>query len=419
MALPTTITALAGLVAVATLAPLSAQNLIGYGTGGGLVPTVQEYDFANCQFGPRCAPAGFPAPFAADAGGTAYDPIHSGVWISDGRMIARVAADSCDYQCRPTPYPGSVTNAYVTGLAFRESRGQLFILDSVGQLTVVVERNCQLSVVSRCRIASSFPTVAHWGGLAVDEVTGQVLVTATLASGAQHLLLLDAANPCRMICSVRIRNCLNSPPLGTILGLAHDPCDGRVYFTDGVAMVSAHLGRTGGNCVLAGYRCCNAGITLSRFHGLCIRPKGVTSHGRSCTNGTCPTCPSMEQVVVGDTSLGNPGLRFRLINAPRNANAFLALGAGSCTNGGPTLWPLCGPILVPSMPIPPIIVGPFPTGVAGTAPCDGVATVPVPVPLDPALCGDRFSTQFILLCRRTLGFGTGLSNCISFQITGT
>ncbi len=128
----------------------------------------------------------------------------------------------------------------------------------------------------------------------------------------------------------------------------------------------------------------------------------------------------MTQTLVGDPSIGNPNLRFVLEHAPSRSRAFLVLNRGSCLAPGVLVPGFCGPIRVPLRPLPPIVVGPFLTG-GGLAPCDGRAVVELSVPLDLALCGDDFATQFIVLCGpdSTGQFGTGLSNCRQWVITGT
>ena len=64
---------------------------------------------------------------------------------------------------------------------------------------------------------------------------------------------------------------------------------------------------------------------------------------------------------------------------------------------------------------PPIVIS-LATG--GTGGCTGTLQIPLPIPLDPALCGGTLSSQCFGLCPQA-PFGTFVSNCLSWQVTGS
>lgn len=411
---------LSSLATLAATAPALAQSrLIALTRGVG--PSVVQYERSQCRLVDRCAPLGLPAPTTREAGGTAYDPRTGGVWISDGTVLAKVDPDTCRYQCPPIQAPVTA-GSVVTGLAMQESHNRLFIVDSAGVMTTAFVRDC-VTVLSRCRISVSLPQDHWFSGLAVDEARGLVLYSASNFAGtsvSQAIYVARADDPCNPVCATRMAPCPNSTvALGAITGLAFDPCTSTLIATDGAQFVAADFSFGPSGCIANNYRCCGAPVgTIAGNIGLCLRPGGITQHGRACTNGACGLCPGMTQRVVGDPSIGNAEWRFVLENAPPHARAFWALNRGSCQFPGLGVPGFCGPIHVPLAPLPPIVVGPFPTG-GGLAPCDGSATVSVPVPLDTSLCGDDFASQFLLLCFSPTGAGTGLSTCAEFVVGGT
>ena len=105
------------------------------------------------------------------------------------------------------------------------------------------------------------------------------------------------------------------------------------------------------------------------------------------------------------------------MNAPANANAWLVFNAGSCNTAGPSFF-FCGDILVPlGAASPPIVIGPFTTG--GSVGCTGSATLGLSIPVDPALCGQGFASQWIGICPAGGPLSNFVSNCLSWTITGS
>ncbi len=122
----------------------------------------------------------------------------------------------------------------------------------------------------------------------------------------------------------------------------------------------------------------------------------------------------MTHFTGGDPAIGNGSFTLNLLNAPARARVALWVNAGPCRPLGIRVSPFCGAVHVPISP-PPIIVN---LGTGGTSGCTGTLQVPLPIPLDPALCGGTLSSQCFGLCPQT-PFGTFVSNCSSWRVTGT
>lgn len=420
--------ALSFLLASALLPSLALAQSGLIGLTGGSVPTVMHIDPNNCALGPRCAVVNLPAVTTRFAGGTAYDPEHRAVWISNGTHLARVDADSCRIQCGPfLALIGPILpNTFVTGLAYRASLRRLYVVDSLRRLTIFDVDGCDLTLVDRCTLNIGLPNSFIIGGLAVDEVSGRLFYSASdfavpSISQSEVVFIAEQDVPCDPICAVRLSDCSGLGILGPVTGLAFDSCSHRLYATNGGEIVSARLlFAADGSCSLGAIRCCLPTIIDSRLVGLSVRPSApIVSLGRFCNNGACPNCVGMEHVISSDPTIGNPGLHFDLRRAPDDSLAFLIINQGSCRFPGVTIPPFCGPILVDLVRTPPIIRGAVLTGNPGLNNCDGFARFSFAVPMSPALCGQEFASQYVVVCLRGLNLGTAVSNCQSFVISGS
>ena len=75
--------------------------------------------------------------------------------------------------------------------------------------------------------------------------------------------------------------------------------------------------------------------------------------------------------------------------------------------------PLCGPIYTPA------VLGTLgPAVVAGGGICNGTASFPLPLPANPAFAGMVLGAQSIVVCPGPAGFGSAVSNCLSFELQG-
>ncbi len=392
---------------------VSGSRLIGLTS---TTPLIVRQDPATCSKS-FCAPAGFPSAAARFAGGTAYDARTRGVWISDGTEIAKVAVDDsfarCGYQCKPFPVPSGTAAAVVTGLAFDDIRGRLWVSMSTNDILVFDVHGCALRLVRRCAFpVASGHTVT---GLATDDV-GELLFVATSAwmgpsltpGGIVYASKMSSA--CQPFCKHQVRVCQNSP-LKPLTGLGYDACRDLLWVTDGDKVSGLKFDIP--NCVLVEKKCCRMSLVTEGYVGLCVMPGRERSAGRSCTNGSCPTCPQLRHVLNGDPVLGNPEFALDLVDAPARARAWLVFNAGPCQPNGPLILPFCGPIMVPFQPLPPIVPAGVSTG--GNTGCTGTASIPLPVGVDPALCGVEFSSQYIGLCTQPI-LGTFVSNCLTWTV---
>lgn len=411
--------------------PAQAQ-LAGLTQGDALVgantPAIVHIDTANCSLGPRCSLGSVLAAPTKYAGGTAYDPENRALWVSNGTHLARVSVNGCRVQCGPfvAPLGPILPNTVVTGLAYRKSLRRLYMVDSARRLTVMQVDDCQLSLVERCDLNINLPNNFFVSGLAVDELTGRILYsasdfTAPSISPSELVFIAEESAPCDPQWTVRLSDCSGLGILGPVTGLAFDPCGSIIHATNGREIVSAELIFTpDGACRLGAISCCLPAAPDLKLVGLALIPeREISSLGHSCTNGVCPDCAVMTHSIASDPVIGNQGLRFRLNRAPDDSIAFLVINEGGCNLPGLTVPPFCGPFLVDLLRTPPLIRGGFLTGNIGKNECDGSVDVPLPVPLNPSLCGQEFGSQFLVICLRNLSIGTGLSNCQNWVISGS
>jgi hypothetical protein len=111
--------------------------------------------------------------------------------------------------------------------------------------------------------------------------------------------------------------------------------------------------------------------------------------------------------AAGDAALGNVAFGYRLTGAQPGITAFCFANVGPCTPGVPIF---CGLFHVPLVP-PPINLGAMVT--VGAA-CASTAFQPLPIPVNPAICGTDISAQDVIICP---GFGIGLTNAVCVRIT--
>ena len=108
---------------------------------------------------------------------------------------------------------------------------------------------------------------------------------------------------------------------------------------------------------------------------------------------------------------------FAVDGAKPGQPIWLILGGGPCAVG-PTVYPLCGPLLIGLDIGRPLVAGPFwPVG-DGTDGCTGRVRVPLSVPMS-HLCVTELSSQFIQLCLGPYGLGTAAINCVTSRLGGT
>lgn len=402
------------LVAAHVLPAQSPPNLIGLGRN---VPRIHQHDHLACAPLPGCfAPGMPPAPPLPYAGGTAWDPTRSRVWVSSGFALAAYDMNGCAVACPPAPCPTSSPNAVCTGLAFVESLNQLWVLDSFGVL-VQCAAGCPPTPVAQCTTGLAMPAVGVWPtGVAVDEGNRLVFYSTTdFATGQSWLHVATMANPCTILQTERVRPC--SPTSGpfSVTGLAVDWCRRSLWLTDGNSTMPVSYSLPPGPLVFSFGNCCNwaIGPVADPLIGLDVRPGGATQLGAPCSSGACAPCP-MTHTLRNDPNLGNASFALGLDNAPSGALSWCAIGLGPCMAPGTALPPLCGPIHLPMIAG---TIGATPTGPGG--PCGGSATYPLPLPPLPSLCGTVLSSQCIVLCTAPGAFGFAMSPCLTFRLQGS
>jgi hypothetical protein len=380
-----------------------------------IVPHLRHLDHGSCTQTNQCV---VPMPsvmvYPRWAGGTAWDPVTSGAWVTDGKQLAKVS-DGCNLQCQPRPVQSVLPNAYMTGLEVAEGRNQLVILDSLGYLHFY-SNTCPPVFQSMCNTGLvPAPAERYTSGLAIDEGLGLVFVAyCDFTTNTNSIAVADWQNPCTILCQFAPPPC---PSLfEAITGLAVDWGRRILYATDGngtMAMEYTPYSPVVGCVSIVNWTCCPGGFTPDHLVGLAVRPARETSLGQPCGNGACPQCPNMHS-LGNDSNLGNAQFHLRLDHAPVGSLAWCLVGAAPCSTPGTLVPPLCGPIFAQ-----PLLgtLGPNPVFGAG-GPCTGSTRFALPLPLDASLAGWTMSSQCVAICSGGIGFGTAVSNCISFTLQG-
>ena len=313
----------------------------------------------------------------------------------------------------PRRLPNLAVGEYVSGLAVDESRGELWVLTSIGDIARYTDA-CPPVLIGRCNLGVIVGPNRAPAGLALDEANNLVFVAySNWNTGQSDILVSRQATPCQTIQTLRAL-CFTGVP-APITGLAMDSCNDRLVLTSGLQVIEMTLiivpGPTGPLARLVPGPCCTI-PGADPLIGLAVRPGVATSSGVGCSNGSCLPCAN-EHVLRNDPMVGNPAFQLRLRNVPEGSLAYLAVSPGPCAPT-PPFGPLCGPVGV--NPALSTILGFELTG--GTVGCAGSANFNIPIPNDPALCGRVFSSQGFVLCPAGAG-GLAQTNCLSWEIRGS
>ena len=403
---------LAALCVTAAAAAQTQPRLIGITRAA---PALRQHDHSSCAPIGQCNLPGMPNALGLPgyAGGTGWDPVRPGAWVSNGLMLAKYN-EQCQPQCPPMPIPTLAANAFITGIEVVVGLNQIWMIDSTGILHRYTNA-CPPQPLGSCNTGLGQTAIGNvTTGLAVDEGAGFLFISYPMFPvGGNMIAVIPMGAMCQVSQQFAVPPCA-ALAMGPITGLACDWGNQRLYATDGATTTA--IGYLPGAAMVAvlGANCCPPIAVLDPMIGLAIRPGGATSTGQPCANGPCPPCP-MDHTLRNDPLLGNAQFRLGLDNAQQNAFAFCLLGVGPCLNFGPTIAPLCGPILtVPYLGAlgANITMGP-PTA------CGGTTTFDLALPVAPALAGQVFSSQCLTVCLNTGGFfGTGMSNCLSWRLQG-
>lgn len=373
----------------------------------------------GCKAARTMCPSRLLMPSEPHAGATAYDPRTQAVWVSDGRVLQRVALAGCREACA-TKLPLRDPKAVVTGLAISDAARLMWHLESrPGYFGFVLYdlRKCPPAPL-RGGCSGTLAPLTRSAALAHDEPRGLLYYTEStpaLVGWANAVVVARPGAPCKAICRIPLGFCNTArDPLFLVTGLAYDACSRVLYATDGQSTVTLRMDDPL-RCRVTRLGCCKK-QTRDRFAGLAVVP-GWRSRavGKSCTGSGCRSCPGMRAGLAGgDPSLGNGDFAATLSGAPDGGQAFFVLGAGTC-GAGVTLPILCGKIY-PRLSPQPAVLGPFPLG-GGTG-CSGAARAALPIPVDPSLCGAALCAQWAVLCGAPPR-GLGLSGAVEFTVAGT
>ncbi|MFO1076168.1 MAG: hypothetical protein U1E73_00415 [Planctomycetota bacterium] len=409
------VTALAALAAAAvSLAAQTQDHLVGITR---VFTNLRQVDHWNCAPLGSC-PVPLPAAviLAPAAGGTAWDPVRPGAWVTTGTVLAKVD-DTCNAGCGAMPIPGLAANTFVTGLEVVQSLDELWAIDALGDLHSFTN-TCPPNPINVCNTGLvPAPAGVSTSGLAVDEGDGAVFYAyCNFTTGQSRIAVARLQNPCQILCQVPVQAPCTAA-FGAITGLACDWGNHVLYATDGTSTLAIRYAFTGALCVqFLNIDCCTPPVAvLDPMIGLAIRPGGATSHGTSCNNGACPNCPMIHS-LGNDPVLGNAHFRLVLEGAPVPSLAWCLIGVGPCQVPGLSVPPLCGP--VHTLPLLGTL-GPNPPVGAVTNPCSGMTSYAFPLPPWPSLVGWTISSQCVSLCATSSAIGTAMSNCLSFTFQGS
>lgn len=376
-------------------------------------PALLRYDHPNCQVQNAC-PVPLPSTGAVPqaAGGTGWDPVRSGAWVTNGSRLMLVD-DDCNVLCQPVPIPAIGVNQFATGVDVVESQGRILVIDNLGRLHTF-SNACPPVAGSVCATGLGPQNGFSTTGIAADEGRGLVFVSyANFTTGQSRIAVLPLANPCQVICTLPVQAPC-TVAFHAITGLACDWGNRILYATDGRNTLAIDY-LAGAACVqFTGIDCCTPPvIAIDPLVGLAVRPGRATSTGQGCGNGACQNCP-MRHSLANDPALGNAQFRLRLDQAPVGSLSWCIFGTAPCTPPGVSVPGLCGPIFTPQ----PLLGILGPNVVPGGLPCSGSTTFSFPLPAWPSLAGWTISSQCVNLCTAAAGPGTAVSNCISYTFQG-
>lgn len=358
----------------------------------------------------RCTLPGFAVPPTQPwAGGAAYDPILDAVWISDGTSLAAVDHATCSLVCGPMSWPLPQPGAVIVGLEVVESLGEVWILDSAGDLHRA-RHGCPPLLLSTCSTGLRQTAGRACGGLAVDEVQGFVFYTySNWTTQSTQVFIAPISAPCLpMLPPLNMINCPTDPPLRAVTGLAVDGCAHHLFFTDGaVSVVMGYLISP----FWWGAQPCGVRAILpgpnDPFIGLAVRSRAATSLGTACASTGCAPCPLVHR-LANAPNFGNPAFALAIDGVPAGGFAWCLVGVYACSGPGLFLPPLCGPLTT----------GPL-LGVLGpvfTGPGSGCNQVRFTVPVTRAVCGWPYSSQGAILCTSAGLPGTAMTNCLTWTV---
>lgn len=367
-----------------------------------------------------CPPPIFAPPAIPNAGGTAYDPGTQTVWDTEGTRIMGFSTATfmapCVVKCPAMPLTaiGVPAGLFVTGLAFDELNRNLLGVDNAVPPNIYVwgltATGCP-ALRFRCTLpAGVFPAGWVTSGLAHSERYGMTFVLADNFPALPAPILAGvvvAAAGCQVRCAFRPFPC-TAIAMRHLRGAAFDDCTSQFTFTDGINLLRNDFIPTP-NCTMTNPQCCTTTVAAGIYYGFDIEASHPVRRGSSCTAPSCPNCANMLLTSRSDPSLANGIFSLDLMNAPGGGIAFGLLGPGPCTPGLPFGCGFYYPILPPA----PIVLGSV--GIAGAG-CGGTASMTIPIPLDPSLCGANLCAQMLIFC---LGapLGIGLTNGLDLTIS--
>ena len=368
-------------------------------------PVLAQIDPGNCNVA-ICPPA-IGTAVTPWAGGVAHDPRDRSTWLSDGLSMVKVDARlGCNTVCGPFPAPNLSPGVVVTGLACNEELQLLFVSRSDNTIYTYAYSGCTLTFQSSCTL--TVPTNHIVSGLATDDAQHFLFYSTSpwLGPGpATQIVVAFQAAPCVPLCTPMPVNDCSGAPVAFVTGLGFDPCSGTLEITDGVQVISSLYIHP---CVLVPIHCC-PGVPGARLVGLCVLPATEVSSGPTCFNGSAPGCLAMQHVLRGDPAIGNLGFALDLVNCPASSIAmcFIDIGNG-CNNAN---YSLCS--LMPTVPLWASM-----QFVPGSG-CNGFASMPLPLPNAPAVCGMILSTRWAGWMVPGGPADHYVSNCLTWMITGT
>lgn len=366
-----------------------------------------------CQPGNRICPAiGMANPLPAPwAGGAAYNGRNESTWTTDGIIMVETQLDGCRVICRMPAARALGAASFAGGLEILPGPGLMYQVESlpgVAQLHRWDISVCPPVLTASCQLP--LPSPQHTcGGIAVDEVNGEVYYAASVfgALGPANVILsAQLNNPCNIICRIPVQGC-GTVLLGAIRGMCFDECRQLMYVTDGnQTLIYARAATT--PCGFRPTACCNASPNTGPYGwvGFDVEPQHAQPVGQSCLGANCVPCPNLALDTVGDPVLGNPTFQLSVTGAPLGSVMAIGLSPGGCNAPGLPL--LCGnwhPTLGTTFFLPSVPLG-------GTLPCQATANLPLPIPTNFGLCGAPLCFQAVIVCLASGTPGLGLTNAL-------
>ncbi len=362
------------------------------------------------------------------AGGSVWDPVFEGAWVSDGNILEFYKLKSCSNPCQCNcPVPCSKPfywyfqyRSYITGIAINPYKRLLYISDYKTYrkesyiYTFQITGKCGIKEVAKVKwpnLNNDILTGLTFSCVPKGPLTNGILFVARKYARTSGTAVYETEVDSRGYPTLRVL-CNNVVNL-YVTGLALDPCKSVLYLSSWYYRYNTYkIWAYAWDQMLCKYKplcSCDLGKNYS-LYGLGIRYSGSTSYpalygtqSYCLGSSSCHRCAATP-ATSGRPSIGNTNFSINFKNGPSPKGflnfAWLALNSGGPCRKTPLSFFLCNKACTNMSwytglsPFPTLMSG---TVYPGTSSCGLSGTVKLPIPCDTVFCSASLCTQWIIL----------------------